>query len=64
MADELTLFPLEFNRSIRIEARDEHLSADPGTILVREAMAGIDDYEESMSDFETVGGAKADAYSW
>ena len=38
MAEELTLFPLEFNRSIRIEARDEHLSADPGTILVREAM--------------------------
>ena len=38
MADELTLFPLEFNGSIRVEARPERLTAEVGAILLREAM--------------------------
>ena len=31
-----TLFPLDFNRSVRIEARPERLTADAGVLLVRE----------------------------
>lgn len=31
-----TLFSLDFNRSVRIEARPEHLSSDAGAILLRE----------------------------
>lgn len=31
-----TLFSLDFNRSVRIEARPEHLSGDGGAILLRE----------------------------
>lgn len=38
MGEELTLLPLEFNRSIRIEARSERMTAEPGALLLREAM--------------------------
>ena len=38
MGEELTLFRLDFNRSIRIEARPERLTAEPGAILLREVM--------------------------
>lgn len=31
-----TLFPAEFNRSVRIEARPERLSADAGALLMRD----------------------------
>jgi hypothetical protein len=31
-----TLFPLDFNRAVRIEARPERLSADAGALLIRE----------------------------
>lgn len=33
-----TLFPLEFNRSIRVEARGDRLSSDSGALLLRELM--------------------------
>ena len=33
-----TLFPLEFNRSLRVEARPERLSVDAGAVLLREVM--------------------------
>jgi hypothetical protein len=33
-----TLFPLEFNRSIRVEARGDRLSSDSGVLLLRELM--------------------------
>ncbi len=38
MGEEHTLFRTEFNRSLRIEARPERLTAEAGTILLREAM--------------------------
>jgi len=31
-----TLFPLDFNRAVRVEARPERLSADAGALLIRE----------------------------
>ena len=33
-----TLFPLEFNRSIHLEARPERVSGDSGALLMRELM--------------------------
>ena len=33
-----TLFPLEFNRSVHVEARAERLTADAGAVLLREFM--------------------------
>lgn len=33
-----TLFPLEFNRSIHLEARPEYVSGDSGSLLMRELM--------------------------
>jgi hypothetical protein len=38
MGEELTLFPLEFNGSIRIEARPERLSSETGAVLLREVI--------------------------
>jgi hypothetical protein len=38
MGEELTLLPLEFNGSIRIEARPERVTSETGVILLREAM--------------------------
>lgn len=36
MGEELALFPLEFNGSIRIEARPERLSSEAGAVVLRE----------------------------
>ena len=46
MGEEGTLFPLEFNRSIRIEARPDRLTADAGVVLLREVIKrlGITDW--------------------
>jgi hypothetical protein len=41
MGEELSLFPLEFNGSIRVEARPEKLSAETGAILLREVIERI-----------------------
>lgn len=41
MSENLTLFSLEFNQSIRVEARPERLTTDPGAILLRETMERI-----------------------
>jgi hypothetical protein len=43
---ENTLFSLDFNRSVKIEARRERLTGDAGAVLVRELMGqlGIDTY--------------------
>ena len=38
MDEKLTLFRPTFNRSIRIEARPERLTTDPGAVLLREIM--------------------------
>ena len=38
---DLTLFPLKFNSSIRVEARPERLTADPGALLLRETIERI-----------------------
>jgi hypothetical protein len=38
MGEDLTLFPLEFNGSLRIEARPERLSSETGSILLREVI--------------------------
>jgi hypothetical protein len=38
MGEELNLFPLSFNSSIHIEAREERLTADPGSVLLRETL--------------------------
>lgn len=38
MGEERFLFPPEFNRSIRIEARPERLTSEPGAIVLREAV--------------------------
>ena len=38
MGEELTLFRAEFNSSIRIESRPEHLTADPGALVLREVV--------------------------
>lgn len=38
MGEDLSLFPLEFNGSIRVEARPERLSSETGSILLREVM--------------------------
>ena len=38
MGEKLTLFRPTFNRSIRIEARPERLTTDPGAVLLREIM--------------------------
>jgi hypothetical protein len=35
---QATLFPLDFNRSVRVEARAERLSADGGALLLRSLM--------------------------
>ena len=35
---QATLFPLDFNRSVRVEARSERLSADGGALLLRSLM--------------------------
>jgi len=37
MGENVTLFATEFNRSVRIEARAERLTAEPGALLLREA---------------------------
>lgn len=34
----LTLFPLDFNRSLRVEARPERLTAEAGAVLLREVV--------------------------
>jgi hypothetical protein len=38
MGEELTLFRAEFNRSLRIETREERITGDSGAILLREVM--------------------------
>jgi len=38
VGEELTLFRPTFNRSIRIEARPERLTTDPGAVLLRDIM--------------------------
>ena len=38
MGEHVTLFPLEFNRSIRIEVRPDRLTADAGAVLLREVI--------------------------
>ncbi len=38
MGEELTLFRAEFNRSLRIESREERITGDSGAILLREVM--------------------------
>jgi hypothetical protein len=38
MGEDLTLFPLKFNGSIRVEARPEKLSAEAGSLLLREVI--------------------------
>ena len=38
MGEELTLFPLEFNRSVRIEARPERLTSEVGALAAREVL--------------------------
>ena len=44
--EQPTLFPLEFNRSIVVEARSERLSGDSGALMLREAYSrlGLDDF--------------------
>ncbi len=38
MGEELKLFRPKFNGSIRVEARPEHLTTDPGALLLRDVM--------------------------
>jgi hypothetical protein len=38
MGEDLTLFPLEFNGSVRIEARPERLSSETGAVVLREVV--------------------------
>ncbi|MBL7008278.1 MAG: transposase [Planctomycetes bacterium] len=39
---QLTPFRFSFNRSVRLEDRDERLSSDAGALLVRELAEGLD----------------------
>jgi hypothetical protein len=38
LGEDLTLFPLEFNKSIRVEARPERLTSESGAMMVREVI--------------------------
>jgi hypothetical protein len=38
MGEELNLFPLSFNSAIQVEVREERLTTDPGSILLRETL--------------------------
>ena len=48
-----TLFSMDFNRSVKIEDRPEHLSGDAGALLLREVLSllQIDDLlEQRLED--------------
>ena len=41
MGEKLTLFRPTFNRFIRVEARPERLTTDPGAVVLREIMGRL-----------------------